>query len=193
MKKISLFLTLLITSWFAVSEEPGNAFISDDVFIYMHTGPGTQFRILGSITAGAPISIIKSSDDGKYTQIRDNKDREGWVQAEFVSQQQSLRTLNPLLQQQVDATKQQITELEQRLEQLNAAAANWQQQKQQLSQQLKSAQIAEQEALASLTGEEERLKIEWMLKGGGLIVAGILFGIVLTFLPKRKRNHGGWA
>lgn len=32
-------------------------YISDELFTYMHSGPGTQFRILGSIDAGEKVTV----------------------------------------------------------------------------------------------------------------------------------------
>ena len=193
MKQISLLFILLATSWWAAAEEASSGFVSDNVYTYLHAGPGNQFRILGSVSAGASITIIASSEDGKYTRIRDGKEREGWIQTEFVSREQSLKNRHELLQQQYDEATSEIDTLKQQIARLSQVNSNWQQQKQQLNDQLLKAQASEQKALASLAGEDERLKMEWLIKGGGLLAGGILFGVILTFLPKRKRDRGGWA
>ena len=59
-------------------------YISDDVYIYLHGGPGTQFRILGSIEAGQEVTSLKETQ-GDYSKIVDHKGREGWVQSKMLS------------------------------------------------------------------------------------------------------------
>ncbi|MGL6176871.1 MAG: TIGR04211 family SH3 domain-containing protein, partial [Vibrionaceae bacterium] len=40
------------------------SYISDELFIYMHAGPGTEYRILGSINAGVPVKVMGAEKSG---------------------------------------------------------------------------------------------------------------------------------
>ena len=66
-------------------EASSSHYIRDDLFIFMHTGPGRNYRILGSIEAGTPITVLARDNDAEFTQITDNEGREGWVESRFVS------------------------------------------------------------------------------------------------------------
>ena len=35
-------------------------YVSDNIFTFIHNGPGTQFRILGSVKAGEPLYSLES-------------------------------------------------------------------------------------------------------------------------------------
>ena len=63
------------------SEQPG-AYIADDLIVYMHSGEGRNYRIIGSIEAGLPVTVLQRSDDGSFTQIQDGEDRQGWVETQ---------------------------------------------------------------------------------------------------------------
>ncbi len=36
-------------------------YISDNLFTYMHRGPGTQFRIMGSVNAGTKVTLLETN------------------------------------------------------------------------------------------------------------------------------------
>ena len=65
-------------------------YISDELFIYIHTGPGKKYRILGTIIAGSKVQITGSIDDG-YSEIIDDKNRTAWVESKYVTTQPGLR------------------------------------------------------------------------------------------------------
>ena len=72
------------------SVEVTQGFISDDLFIYMHSGAGNNFRILGSINSGTEIKLTGLTEN-EYTQIIDNKNRKAWVESKYVSTTPGLR------------------------------------------------------------------------------------------------------
>ena len=51
-------------------EASSSHYIRDDLFIFMHTGPGRNYRILGSIEAGTPITVLARDNDAES--IRDS-------------------------------------------------------------------------------------------------------------------------
>ena len=75
-----------------------NYFISEDLFTYMHTGPGSNYRIIGSVDAGTKITVKNTNRDSGYTQIRDDKNRVGWVESKYVTRKEGLKTRVPALE-----------------------------------------------------------------------------------------------
>ena len=139
MKVIKCLLAslLLISNFFSYAEEETTqttgenltpAYISDDLFIYMHAGPGNNYRILGSINAGDEVSMTGESANG-YTQIIDSKNRETWVESKYVSTTPGIRAaiaeLNGKLASNEDSSLQLSSELTQANNQLLQTQGNY--------------------------------------------------------------------
>ena len=67
-----------------------DGYISDELFIYMHSGAGNNYRIIGSINAGTLIKITGEQRNG-YVEIIDDKNRTAWVEEKYVSEKPGLR------------------------------------------------------------------------------------------------------
>ncbi|MGB1297500.1 MAG: TIGR04211 family SH3 domain-containing protein [Psychrobium sp.] len=188
-KRILLASGVAIFSAFSFAQE---AFVSDSVYTYLHTGPSAKFRILGSINAGSSITIVEQSEDKKYTKVVDSKGREGWIMSEFVSTQESLKqrydalesrlnnqlASNENLSRESTSVKEQIVSLQQRIDSLTGELA-----------QAKTDVTAAQE---KLKGEDEEIKIQWFTRGGIMVFASFLVGVIVCSLSSRKKKRSGW-
>ncbi len=167
-------------------------YISDDVYLYLHGGPGTQFRILGSIEAGQTISFL-GQKEGDYSKIIDHKGREGWIETQMISAKKSFRKKLPEVQAELDKTK---AELEQIINSSDSSFQELRTLKSQLTRANKSLEQASLERdiathqLASIA-KNERFQ---MWQEGGLIAAiGLILGIVLVYLPRpRRKKKNRW-
>lgn len=193
---LSLCLLLPALSSFAQTAEQTSPaqtrFITDDLYTFIHAGPGRNYRILGSITAGSQVSLLNTSEDNSYVEIMDDKQRTGWVDARFVSEQQSLRLSIPSLQQQLEQTQGQIQSYQVTNEELNQQLTELQSKHKTLQQNYQKLQQLQQQTRQKLetTGSEEQQ--EWLIKGGVLALVSLLLGVILTFLPKRRRRNDNW-
>ncbi|MCL1058757.1 TIGR04211 family SH3 domain-containing protein [Shewanella gelidimarina] len=179
---------LLSPSLFAANQ---TSYISDDVFIYLHGGPGTQFRILGSVEAGQKITLLGETQ-GDYSKIIDHKDREGWVQTKLLSSAVSLREQLPLVQAELVQTKADLTNA---LTTTDSSVQELSQIKTQLAQAQKSLASASQErdsAQAKLANIQSNERFQMWQQGGFIAAGGLLLGIILVYLPRPQRkpkNH----
>lgn len=161
-------------------------FISDELFIYMHSGPGTNYRIIGSINAGSPIIPLEEKDD--FTQIRDAANRTGWVKSEFVSASTSLK--RQLQQLQLQVTEQQslgqqysseLSQTQLRLEQSEAQRKH-----------LETDNTSLQAELSRVSQELEQINKEnaneLFYMGAVVAGTGLIFGILLTLVLKRRKR-----
>ena len=82
-------------------EASSSNYIRDDLFVFLHAGPGRNYRILGSVGAGTPITVLDRNSEAEFTQIKDNEDRTGWVETRFVSNEMSQAEKIPLLTQRL--------------------------------------------------------------------------------------------
>lgn len=200
MRYISTFVACLFycSLVFAQSDaEPNDQqgevrYISDNLYTFLHAGPGRNYRILGSVQAGSRVLQLQIDENGQFIEIIDDKQRTGWVDANFITAEQSIRDLIPELQEK-------IREREQRLQQ--QAAGNQQQDQQlaslttqnnQLQQQLSELQKANKDLAAQLNKQDQSEQMDWFIRGGIIALAGLILGVLLTFLPKRRRRDDNW-
>ncbi|WP_152085216.1 TIGR04211 family SH3 domain-containing protein [Pseudoalteromonas sp. A25] len=171
------------------SENTG--YIIDNLFIYMHAGPGKNYRILGSVDAGTPISIISEIQED-FIQIIDDKGREAWVEAKFVTTQPGL---NQQLQQVSEALQSSQTEIDSMrselptLQQANNDLRAENQSLQQTITELQTSLNEQQQASAAKKQKEQHLMLTY---GGGVALSGLLFGVILTLLLSRRKRYDGW-
>ncbi len=163
------------------------AYISDDLFIYMHAGPGNNYRILGSINAGDEVKLSGEEDNG-YTQIVDNKNRHTWVESKYVSTTPGLRVviaeLNTKLANNEDNNQQitsdltlaqsEITQLTEQAELLNGEISS-------LKTQLAQTQ-------SKLSNQDLDLKKEYFFNGAIVLGIGLLLGLIIPRLSLRKKS-----
>lgn len=60
-------------TWAAHAED--KRYISDELSTYVHSGPGNQYRIVGTLNAGEEVTLLSVNDSTNYGQIRDPKGR----------------------------------------------------------------------------------------------------------------------
>lgn len=169
-----------------------NHYISDDLFIYMHSGPGTNYRILGSVEAGTIVTILAASEDAEFTQIQDNRGRSGWVKSEYVKAGESLRVQVSNLTSQLDATRQSDNQLSSTIAQLEMELVTVQDENTLLQgqiAQLRQDADALNQQLSMQASDSER---DWFMRGGVVSVGGVLFGIIITLLLRRKKRSEGF-
>ena len=170
-----------------IAENYTAAYISDDLFIYMHTGPGNNYRILGSINAGDKVSITGESANG-YTQIIDNKNRETWVESKYVSPTPGLRAaiaeLNGKLANNEDTNVQISSELMQANSNISQLTENNNQLTNEIS--LLKTKLAKTES--QLSNQDLDLKKEYFFNGAIVLALGLLLGIVLPRLAASKKG-----
>ncbi|MBU3002348.1 TIGR04211 family SH3 domain-containing protein [Paraglaciecola arctica] len=192
-----LFITCSFLSAQTLAQEPNDSegeirFISDDLFTYLHAGPGRNFRILGSVVAGTRVTLLQEDTEKNFVEIIDDKQRTGWVDAEFISVSSSVRELVPGLQQQVQSAEQTIQQQRQSNDLLNQQIADLTSQNSNLKKKLSDAEKENLKITQTLADYDQTAQMEWFTRGGIVAVISLLLGIVLTYLPKKRRRNDNW-
>ena len=202
--KSKVLLALLCSLPWLGHAEAATRYISDNVYAFLHAGPGNQYRILGSINAGEPVEYLNRNADSKYVQIRDKDGRTGWVDGQFVQTEESFRSRLPALEQQLADTRQQLASADERHRQdVQDKTERLQRQEQELGElqnqlaelRQTSDRLAEDNRrLSSLMDDREhQMRLDWLLHGGLVAGAGALVGFLLPLIPlRRKRRQGRW-
>ncbi|SEG11451.1 SH3 domain protein [Vibrio hangzhouensis] len=180
-------------------------YIADKLFTYLHSGPSSQYRIIGSINAGDKVSLLSTNRETGYSQVQDERGRKGWVESKFVTTQESMAVRLPRLEKELTQVKSQLANaretsnsekdgLVSSLEARNKQIAELEQNYSDISSQLTSSQTEIRELRAKLDTQKEDLLLRYFMYGGGVAGVGLLFGLILPHLiPRRKKSPSGWA
>ena len=191
----------------ATSSTPGsgvNRYVSDDIFTYLHGGPGKQYRILGSVKAGDKVQFLALDASGKYAQIIDGKGRTAWILGKELQTAPSYRAQVTTLQEQLrqlqlkmdNIDSDQARELKEKRERLTLLEQQVSQQEQQLAEQSKELQALRQQKQKlqqDLGTKEQDQQYRWWREGGYIAGVGLLLGLLLPYLPRpRRRSKDRW-
>ncbi|WP_087018892.1 TIGR04211 family SH3 domain-containing protein [Thaumasiovibrio subtropicus] len=178
-------------------------YISDDLFTYMHSGPGTQYRILGSVNAGAKVTQLEASSG--YIKIKDSRGREGWIKNDFITNTPGLKERLPALEKELTETKAKLATAEQDADQRNASLvsslkdredkiSDLEERNQMLSERLNAAETEVGTLSKKLDTQHNDLLMRWFMRGGMVAGGGLLLGLLLPHLiPRKKKSPSGWA
>ena len=186
-RKLALILCFSILPLQLHAEE--TRYVSENIYVYIHSGPGSQYKILGSVAAGRPIQLLPEAPENGYSKIIDTKNREGWIQTSMIVNEPTFRVTQPKLQEQIDSLQQQLetaqsenAQASQHQAKLESQLAAATQARQQAETSLKQAQMQ----LASLKQDE---KYRFWREGGMIAGAGLLLGLILAYFPKPGRKR----
>nr|WP_238486468.1 TIGR04211 family SH3 domain-containing protein [Motilimonas eburnea] len=179
-------------------------YISDNLIVYIHSGPSTQFRIIGSLNAGSPVTVKQQDNEANFTQIQDTRGRIGWVETKFVSDEPPALTLLPELRQELAQTKQTLTETEQShnqvlldrdhtIEQQSNEIKQLLEQQTLLTQDIEALKLKNETLQTRLDNQSETVQMQWLIRGAAVLGAGVFLGLVIPFLPRRKKKDPNWV
>ncbi|MFC3396551.1 TIGR04211 family SH3 domain-containing protein [Brenneria rubrifaciens] len=204
MQKLCLTCFTLIAftlSWTVHAEE--KRYVSDELLTYIHSGPGNQYRIVGTLNAGDPVTVLSINEGAGYAQIRDDKNRTSWIPRDQLSETPSLRTRVPELESQVkDLTEklkntdqswnQRTTEMQQKIAASDGIINGLRKENQDLKNQLIVAQKKVSAANVQLDDKQRTIILQWFLYGGGVAGAGLLLGLLLPHIVPRRKKNDRW-
>jgi len=201
MKKTHLIgLTFAAFSVVAGVHAEEKRYISDELSTWVRSGPGNDYRLIGTLNAGEEVTLLQSNENSKYGQIRDSQGRTTWIPLTQLSEQPSLRTRVPELEQQVkDLTaklanidgswNERTAEMQKKVAGSDDAINQLKDENQQLKNQLVVAKKKVDAANVQLDDKQRTIIMQWFIYGGGVAGVGLLIGLLLPhMLPRRKKN-----
>lgn len=199
MKSIKFFLCLLFSS----SSFAATQYVSDNLSIYMHSGPSLEYRIIGTIKVGTAVSTLKYNSKTKFMQIKSPTGRVGWVKSSEIQEQPPAKSLLPELQKKYqesqdklktinDDNKQALTESEQAIIDKDSLIAQLDSEKRALRDTIADLEERNMELDLLQSTKDERIKMEWLMYGGSVLFFGLLIGLIIPFLPRRKKRTDNW-
>ena len=131
-------------------------YITDDLQTFLHAGPGRNYRILGSVIAGTRVTQLQVDTENGFIEVIDDRQRTGWVDAQFITAQKSLRETMPGLQQDLTTLNQALKSQQSSTELLNQQIADLSSQNSQLKKQLLTLETENAEVNHKLATQDQR-------------------------------------
>ena len=111
MRKIPLLLISIMGLGLSLNSHAAEKrYVSDDLSTYVHSGPGTKYRIVGTLNAGEAVELL--STDNKFAQVRDEKGRTVWLPVDQLSNTPSMKTRIPELEAENQKLRQQLDNID---------------------------------------------------------------------------------
>ena len=167
-------------------------YISDDLSTFLHAGPGRNYRILGSLVAGTRITVLQENEEKGFIELIDSDQRTGWVENQYVNKKESIRVLLPNLQKQLADATQILRQQREENDLLNQQIAAMTSQNADINRKLKTLESENEKITLELATQDHTAKMAWFTRGGIIAVISLLLGIVLTYLPKKRRRNDNW-
>ncbi len=166
------------------------AYISDNLAVYLHSGPGNQYRIVGTLTAGSDV-VVLSEQDG-YVQIQFEENRNGWLLKEHISYTPGLRSQLDELQNRFEQQSVRLTELEQDSGQGQQVVQRLTLERDQALAELEQLKRTNERLSNELDAQQASFWQQPMVLGGAILLFGLLFGLILPKLIPQRRNSDRW-
>jgi len=201
MPKLRLIgLTLLALSVSGLAHAEEKRYVSDELNTWVRSGPGDNYRLVGTVNAGEEVSLLQTNDSTQYGQVRDSSGRTSWIPLKELSTTPSLKTRVPDLENQVktltdklnniDTTwNQRTADMQKKVAQSDGVINGLKDENQKLKNELIVAQKKVNAANLQLDDKQRTIIMQWFIYGGGVLGVGLILGLVLPHLvPSRKRK-----
>jgi SH3 domain protein len=185
-------------------------YIVDQIKLPLRTGQSTSHSIVRMLPSGMAVEVLEEGTKG-YTRIHTPGGREGWILTRYLMKMPAAR--DRLATAEMKVTKYNALYEEKKA--VEEERANLRAENSKLKNELKLIRQASAQALAT-ANENKALKIKtaeaeqalenlrqetkdiksgasqrWFMLGGGAILLGIILGLILPGLRRRKRSQWG--
>lgn len=198
LRLIGITLFALSVSTLAHAEE--KRYVSDELNTWVRSGPGDNYRLVGTVNAGEEVVLLQTNEASNYAQVRDSSGRTAWIPLKELNTQPSLRTRVPELENQVktltdklnnidNTWNQRTADMQQKVAGSDGVINSLKEENQKLKNELIVAQKKVNAANLQLDDKQRTIIMQWFMYGGGVLGVGLVLGLVLPHLiPSRKRK-----
>ncbi|MEA3371841.1 MAG: TIGR04211 family SH3 domain-containing protein [Campylobacterota bacterium] len=190
-RKTTLLLFVIIS--LASSASALTRYVSDDLFTYMHSGPGTKYKIIGSVDAGEKIKVLKTNENTGYTQIVDPKGRTGWINTKYVSRQAGLKERLEKLEIKYAKLKTQLNSTKENLNSHGSQVRELEKTNATINKEMQEVQTLNDELIERLDTEKLDILLRWFTYGGMVGGIGLFLGLILpSLIPDSRKKRSRW-
>ncbi|SOC55628.1 SH3 domain protein [Chromohalobacter canadensis] len=200
-KPLMLSLVLGACAFNAHAQDDGQYWVSDTLPTYVRSGPTEGYRIVGTLESGDPVTLLERQGD--YSRVRDDDGDAVWIPSRYLQDSPSASSRLPELQSRVDELTSQLDgineEWEQRVEGMTTKLDNraerieeLESRNAELDRAYSDAEETTRELKARLDTQEQDLLMRYFTYGAAVAGAGLLVGLIVPHLPRRRKRRSGW-
>ncbi|WP_415229581.1 TIGR04211 family SH3 domain-containing protein [Psychromonas sp.] len=190
--KIFTYITTAIALMLCMNAAAETRYVSDDIFIYMHSGPSREYRIVGTIDVGSPVTTLKYDQKTHFYNIRTADGKTAWVKGDQLQTTLPAKKMLPAIQKELQENTEILDQQKQSIIDKDSLIAGLNNEKNTLQQKIIELEAANLELDLLQDTKDARVKMKWMMYGGSVLFFGLLFGLLIPFLPRRKKNNNNW-
>ncbi len=112
------FLLCALLAAMPQAQAQGTQYVSDEIFIVLHNGPGAEYRWRARLTPGTRLTVSGFSDDGEWARVTTTRGTEGWVRKEYLTTDMPAQLQLPQALKRAEQLEQRNQTLSTELEQL---------------------------------------------------------------------------
>jgi SH3 domain protein len=180
-------ISLILTSVNAAEKNYKQGYITDQLSTFIHSGPSTNYRILGTVTAGSSIKIT-GLQENNYSEIIDDKSRKAWIETKYITKGPVLRISLAKLNKKISSNNSYTTELDGQINTLTSKVNTLLSEKQKLTDELQSVSKKLSQTSLKIKDQDTNIKKQWFFTGAMVLGIGLILGLILPRLFSRKRN-----
>jgi len=193
-----LFISLLMGFSLSISAQESvqanttQGYISDELPIFVHSGPGKNYRILGTVTSGSEIQITGNTKES-YSEVIDEKGRTVWLESKYVTSQPGLIVIIAQLNTKLADLEASSNAVSESLLRANKKVDQYSSEKIQLNNEISTLNKTLSEVTLKLKDQDTNIKKEWFFNGAIVLCIGLILGLVIPRLSSSKKsNMGSW-
>jgi len=190
MRKYLFFICSFLFSTVSLAATPYH--VSDDISVAMHTGPSNQYRIRGWVSSGTTLQLLDRNADTGYFHVRDEEGRDGWVNGKQVDEGLSVKKKLPALEKALAASREQVEQQGAQLGELQSDLASSNENRAQAVTETAQLQNEIDRLKAEIAGMDETNLMGWFIRGGAVALGGLIIGLIVPHLPKKRRRSEDW-
>ncbi|MGQ4879503.1 TIGR04211 family SH3 domain-containing protein [Billgrantia sp. LNSP4103-1] len=194
-------LVLVASPLQAQQEDGATRWVSDELTTYVRSGPTDGYRIVGTLTAGEPVTLLETSGD--YSRVESDAGDRVWILSSELQEEPSASDRLPELEAQVEQLEAEldginetwegrVSAMTETLEVREQRIAELEARNQELESEADGSRRTIRQLQARLDTQEEDLLMRYFMYGGGVAGAGLLVGLIIPHLPRKRRKRDRW-
>lgn len=197
----SVALGLMASPLHAQQSEDASHWVSEELTTYVRSGPTDGYRIVGTLTAGEPVTLLETSGD--YSRVENAEGERVWVLSAELQETPSSHERLPQMEEQVaqleaeldginETWEGRVSAMTETLEARERRIAELEARNHQLDSEAEQSRRTIRQLQARLDTQEEDLLMRYFMYGGGVAGAGLLVGLIVPHLPRKRRKRDRW-
>lgn len=190
---VAIFLSIPLFSFAQEADSTTAGYISEDLIVYMHTGAGKNYRIMGTVNSGEKVQITGETNND-FSEIITDKNRIGWVESKHVSTKPGMRYVIADLNEKLASFQSDKSEISQQLAQARSEIDTLKSERSDLQNNIAALNMDLTQTKSQLKNQDTDIKKQWFFNGAIVLGVGLLFGLILPRLfSKRKSSMENWG